>query len=203
METIMEKNEQTHWADDVIDLGVSMNPTRATCDFCGSERMKSLWERCGKDSSALCESCATLSKEDREKVRQSKYCDNLHHTVVVDEEDKPIPYLPTGKPMLTFNIRTLKKKCPDPRYEGSLWCYAGEGFRMHWNGRQWNLRCTKPWSEKGNSVFEDEDPVALEMEGFWELIEYGGCVSVAMKPEPRKLNINKAPRIKTPVDTGW
>ena len=199
METIMEKNEQTHWADD-IEKYISRRPGHLVpCNYCEHERLIPLRES-ETPFNFVCESCAILSKEERIEVkikRDGKYiAEKL-------EEDKPIPYLPTGKPMLTFNIRTLQKKCPDPRYEGSLWCYAGEGFRMHWNGRQWNLRCTKPWSEKGNSVFEDEDPVALEMEGFWELIEYGGCISVAMKPEPRKLNINKAPRIKTPVDTGW
>jgi hypothetical protein len=92
--------------------------------------------------------------------------------------------------------------CPDSKYEGSLWEYCGEGFRVHWDGHQWNARCTNPCAIY-ISIFEDVDPVAMEIEGFWDIIEYGGCISTHEKPKSLRRNPNKAPEIKVPWDPFW
>jgi hypothetical protein len=94
------------------------------------------------------------------------------------------------------------EECPDPKYDGSLWEYCGEGFRVHWDGHQWNARCTNPCAIY-ISIFEDVDPVAMEVEGFWNIIEYGGCISTHEKPKPLRRNPNKAPEIKVPWDPFW
>ena len=142
------------------------------CDYCRGERKRELLSIIG--AHRLCESCATLSVEERNEVKNS-------------QPDVPV----------SSNAIHLEE-CPDSKYEGSLWEYCEEGFRVHWDGHQWDARCTNPLGFQ--SIFEDVDPVAMEIEGFWNIIEYGGCISTHEKPKPLKRNPNKAPEIKVPWD---
>ena len=153
--------KNNHWARDVFENKAHLRDKLPCCDYCGGERKRSLLSSIG--AHRLCESCATLSVEERNEVKNSQL-----------------------------------EECPDSKYEGSLWEYSEEGFRVHWDGHQWNARCTKPLVSQ--SIFEDVDPVAMEIEGFWNIIEYGGCISTHEKPKPLKRNPNKAPEIKVPWD---
>jgi len=148
------------------------------CDYCGGDRERALLSTIGDHR--LCESCATLSLDERNEVKKFH-----EQNEAMDHEPK----------------EAAAEECPDPKYDGSLWDYCGEGFRVSWDGHQWNARCTKPWARAiCESIFEDVDPVAMEIEGFWDIIEYGGCISTHEKPKSLRRNPNKAPEIKVPWD---
>ena len=158
------------------------------CDYCRGERKRALLSIIG--AYRLCESCATLSVEERNEVKNSQLEECPDSKVSWDGYQ--------------LNVRCTKspvnhyEECPDYKYEGSLWEYCEEGFRVSWDGHQWDARCTNPLGFQ--SIFEDVDPVAMEIEGFWNIIEYGGCISTHEKPKPLKRNPNKAPEIKVPWD---
>ena len=239
------------------------------CDYCGGERKRSLLSSVG--AYRLCESCATLSVEERNEVKEfqarkealNKELDDQikaakrRHRLNIDSDAEELiennsqPDIPVSSTVnhceecpdskviwnghqwnasteppgfasriklevMDIKVERLKdisednaictkppvnhcKDCPDSKYEGSLWEYCGEGFRVSWDGHQWNARCTNQRAIYV-SIFEDVDPVAMEIEGFWNLIEYGGCISTHEKPKPLKRNPNKAPKIKVPWD---
>ena len=81
--------EETHWADDVSEY-FPTGPLR-DCYYCGSERTIGLHV----GYNPICESCATLSKEERYEVLRNK-------------DDQPIPYVLTNPEPST--------PCHDPKY---------------------------------------------------------------------------------------
>ena len=180
--------EETHWADDVYQYFYPKDTiVFRDCEYCGSERTIPL--RVIGTKEFICESCATLSKEEREGVRRHK-------------DDQPIPYVlneercqPSPDDSIwsdTVNPEQVSP-CPLPKYDGSLWGYAEEAFRLIWDGCKFNAICTKPLSQKGESYFNDVDPVNLETDGFWDLIEYGGCVSEPIAKPKKNVSIGWDP----------
>jgi hypothetical protein len=178
--------KNNHWAEDVFESKAHwkafelIGEKLPCCDYCGNERKIALLSVFG--ANRLCESCATLSLDERKEVKKFQ--------AQKSESEELIEKMKDQKRMVP---------CPDPKYDGSLWEYCGEGFRMHWYGHQWNARRTNPCAIYA-SIFEDVDPVAMEIEGFWDIIEYGGCISTYEKPKSLKRNPNKAPEIKVPWD---
>jgi hypothetical protein len=209
------------------------------CDYCGGDREIALLSTIG--AQRLCESCATLSLDERKEVKKfqaqkeaiyhglddqvmavkcrlglntdsesdeliDKMKDQNDQKEILDNgHDYQMSIDEIWKARQEFIEKNKDQKrlvpCPDPKYDGSLWDYCGEGFRVSWDGHQWNARCTKPWARAiCESIFEDVDPVAMEIEGFWYIIEYGGCISTHEKPKPLKRNPNKAPEIDVPWD---
>jgi hypothetical protein len=184
-----------HWAEDVFEMKSAKRKGLPRCDYCGGDREIALLSTIG--AQRLCESCATLSLEERKEVKkfqaQKEAVDQMSIDEIWEARQEFIEKNKDQKRMVP---------CPDPKYEGSLWEYCGEGFRVHWDGHQWNARCTNPCAIY-ISIFEDVDPVAMEVEGFWNIIEYGGCISTHEKPKPLRRNPNKAPEIKVPWDPFW
>ena len=180
--------EETHWADDVCQSHYAPeSEVLRDCECCGSERATPLWVIGTKDF--ICESCATLSKEEREEIRCNK-------------DDQPIPYVLTEEccqpsPDGSIWSDTVNPEqvspCPLPKYEGSTWDYCGEGFKIYWKNNKWTAYSIKP-SEKWNPSFpvhSDPSEMDEEEDGFWKLIEYGCCTSES----PVKLKRN--------VSFGW
>ena len=157
--------EETHWADDVYQYFYPKDTiVFRDCEYCGSERTIPL--RVIGTKEFICESCATLSKEEREGVRRHK-------------DDQPIPYV--------LNEERCQP-CQHPRYDGSTWDYCGEGFKLYWKDNRWIAECIKS-SEKWNSNFPiHSDPLDLDLEedGFWKLIEYGCCSTSPSAVKPKK-----------------
>jgi len=183
-----------HWAEDVFEMKSAKRKGLPRCDYCGGDREIALLSTIG--AQRLCESCATLSLEERKEVKKFQAQKEAVDQMSIDE---------IWEARQEFIEKNKDQKrlvpCPDPKYDGSLWDYCGEGFRVSWDGHQFNARCTKPWARAiCESIFEDVDPVAMEIEGFWDIIEYGGCFSTHEKPKPLKRNPNKAPEIKVPWD---
>jgi hypothetical protein len=159
--------KETLWADDVSEY--FNTGSLRDCHYCGAERPKGLRVGCY----AICESCATLSKEEREEVRRHK-------------DDQPIPYV--------LNEEHCKP-CPHPKYDGSLWAYCDDGYRITWDGFCWVATCTRQRSSRGEDRLSGVDPVAFDLyqeeHCLWTLIEYGGC-----KSEP-------VVKLKKNVSFGW
>jgi hypothetical protein len=172
--------EETHWADDVCQYYASESAVLRDCECCGSERTIPLWVigtgpvEIGTIE-LICESCATLSKEEREEVRCNK-------------DDKPIPYVlneercqPSSDDSIWSDTVNLEQAshCPYPKYDGSTWDYCGEGFKIFWKNNKWTAHSIKP-SGKWNPSFpvhSDPSEIDEEEDGFWKLIEY------SMKPK--------------------
>jgi hypothetical protein len=220
------------YAEDVFEM--KTDGKLRCCDYCGGDREIALLSTIG--AQRLCESCATLSLDERKEVKKfhelkeildhdleilklktyseaEDACSNgnpLYVTVPSSSNASPSTGIDTDAIEIIEEMKEILKNkdqkrmvpCPDPKYEGSLWEYCGEGFRVHWDGHQWNARCTNPCAIY-ISIFEDVDPVAMEVEGFWNIIEYGGCISTHEKPKPLRRNPNKAPEIKVPWDPFW
>ena len=185
-----DRKKETYWADDVLEeteVHSWFEPLTglANCYYCGHERTIGL----NDGDYPICESCATLSKDERKEVLKSR-------------DDQPIPYVLTEEccqpsPDDSIWSDTVNPEqvspCPLPKYDGSLWGYAEEAFRLIWDGCKFNAICTKPLSQKGESYFNDVDPVNLETEGFWDLIEYGGCVSEPIAKPKKNVSIGWDP----------
>jgi hypothetical protein len=168
------------------------------CDYCGGDRERALLSTIGDHR--LCESCATLSVEERNEVKNSQLEECPDSKEERNEvENSQLEECPDSKEERNEVENSQLEECPDSKYEGSLWEYCEEGFRVSWDGHQWNARCTNQRAIY-ISIFEDVDPVAMEIEGFWNIIEYGGCTSTHENPKPLKRNPNKAPKIKVPWD---
>jgi hypothetical protein len=168
------------------------------CDYCRGERKRALLSIIG--AYRLCESCATLSVEERNEVKNSQLEECPDSKEERNEvENSQLEECPDSKEERNEVENSQLEECPDSKYEGSLWEYCEEGFRVSWDGHQWNARCTNQRAIY-ISIFEDVDPVAMEIEGFWDIIEYGGCISTHEKPKSLRRNPNKAPDIKVPWD---
>jgi hypothetical protein len=256
-----------HWAEDVFEMKSAKRKGLPRCDYCGGDREIALLSTIG--AQRLCESCATLSLEERKEVKKFQAqkeavdhglddqvmavkrrlglkTDSEAEELIEKKKDQkrlvPCPdpkmdhepkkaaadwfiewrhsiNMPRWASRITLEAKDISverlqniyasqqdispvnhwDECPYSKYDGSLWEYCGEGFRVHWDGHQWNARCTNPCAIY-ISIFDDVDPFAMEIEGFWNLIEYGGCISTHEKPKSLKRNPNKAPDIKVPWD---
>ena len=140
------------------------------CDYCGGERKKSLLSIIG--AHRLCESWQWMRdhyrNDPKNEVKNSQLEECPDSKVSCDDHQWNARTNRITELSDATSVMGDLEECPS-KYDGSLWEYFGEGFRVSWDGHKWNARCTKPLVSQ--SIFEDVDPVAMEIEGFWNLIE--------------------------------
>jgi hypothetical protein len=189
-----DSKKETHWVDDVLketEVRSWYEPLTglANCYYCGCERTIGL----NDGDYPICESCATLSKEEREEVRRNR-------------DNQPIPYVlnkercqPSGDDSIYSDTVNLEQAshCPYPKYDGSTWDYCGEGFKIFWENNKWTAHSIKPSGKWNPSFPVHSDPLDLvtEEDSFWRLVELAPQQSTPGKKleRPRKHGGIKTP----------